>query len=166
MFNISFNFDETTKKISNVKIEEVKTKELLKEGSFVSVLDSKLQLTADAVKLLEAEVGDRIAVNYYTVSNTETFPVIGKADAFTDSEGGNKLTKTNTVSFRGEQRKMLLEYGSEFKVVPFKQKMFKLEAIKQNDSDNENVNQAKSDLTHFAESVNFTGSTVNDDLPF
>ena len=50
----------------------------------------------------------------------ETFPVIGKSELFTDSTGGNRLTKSNTVSFRGTQREILLEYGKSFKLEPFK----------------------------------------------
>ena len=33
---------------------------------------------------------------------------------------GNKLTKSNTVSFRGEQNKVLREYGTVFKMERFK----------------------------------------------
>lgn len=164
MFNISFDFDEKTKKVSNLKVDEIKTKELLEKGSFVSVADNKLQFSADAVKLIDAKVGDRITVNYWTENNQTTFPVIGKSEAFTDSANGNKLTKANTVSFRGDQRTMLLEYGNDFKIVPFKEKIFKLEVLTIDSNDNENVTEAENSLNNFVEGVKI--DSVEDDLPF
>lgn len=124
MFNISFEFDEVKKTISNVKITEKKPKEQL-TGAYVSLSDNKLTFTDDAIQLLEVSPGDRITINYYTESEENTFPVIGKSSLFTDDEGGNKLTKQNTISFRGSQKKILKEYGSNFKLEPFKN-MFKL----------------------------------------
>lgn len=96
----------------------------------VSVLENKLVLTQDAVNLLNASYGERIAINYVQVSNQETFPVIGKSDAFADPNSGNKLTKSNTVSFRGIQRDMLSQYGTNFNLELYKNKMYKL--IKEN----------------------------------
>ena len=83
-------------------------------------------------------------MSYYTVSPEETFPVIGKSELFTDSNGGNRLTKSNTVSFRGTQREILLEYGKSFKLEPFKSyfKMVKLEE----ESDNDNLGDEELDL--------------------
>jgi hypothetical protein len=92
----------------------------------ISVLENKLVLTQEAIDLLEASAGDRIAVNYVQISNQETFPVIGKSDAFVDPNSGNKLTKSRTVSFRGVQRNMLATYGTNFELEIYKNKMFKL----------------------------------------
>ena len=101
----------------------------------VTVADNKLVLSKEAVKALGGVAGDRIAVNYWTVDNETTFPVIGKSECFGDSTGGNRLTKSNTVSFRGVQRDILLEYGSFFKLVRFNNyfKMEKVEVISEND---------------------------------
>lgn len=38
----------------------------------------------------------------------------------------NKLTKSNTVSFKGVQRDVLLQYGSTFTVEAFKEGIYKL----------------------------------------
>jgi hypothetical protein len=43
--------------------------------------------------------------------------VIGTDAAF-GTKGGNKLTKTNTVSFRGAANDKLAEYGTTFKIEP------------------------------------------------
>ena len=101
----------------------------------VTVADNKLVLSKEAVKALGGVAGDRIAVNYWTVDNETTFPVIGKSECFGDSTGGNRLTKSNTVSFRGMQRDILLEYGSFFKLVRFNNyfKMEKVEVTSEND---------------------------------
>lgn len=101
----------------------------------VTVADNKLVLSKEAVKALGGVAGDRIAVNYWTVDNETTFPVIGKSECFGDSTGGNRLTKSNTVSFRGMQRDILLEYGSFFKLIRFNNyfKMEKVEVISEND---------------------------------
>ena len=102
----------------------------------VIVADNKLVLSKEAVKALGGVAGDRIAINYWTVDSTTTFPVIGKAECFGDSTGGNRLTKSNTVSFRGVQRDILLEYGSSFKLTRFNTyfKMEKVEVVSENDS--------------------------------
>ena len=101
----------------------------------VTVADNKLVLSKEAVKALGGVAGDRIAVNYWTVDNETTFPVIGKSECFGDSTGGNRLTKSNTVSFRGVQRDILLEYGSFFKLIRFNNyfKMEKVEVTSEND---------------------------------
>ena len=101
----------------------------------VTVADNKLVLSKEAVKALGGVAGDRIAINYWTVDNETTFPVIGKSECFGDSTGGNRLTKSNTVSFRGVQRDILLEYGSFFKLIRFNNyfKMEKVDVISEND---------------------------------
>ena len=102
----------------------------------VTVADNKLILSKEAVKALEGVAGDRIVINYWTVDSATTFPVIGKSECFGDPTGGNRLTKSNTVSFRGMQRDILLEYGSFFKLVRFNNyfKMEKVEVASENDS--------------------------------
>ena len=101
----------------------------------VTVADNKLILSKEAIKALSGVAGDRITINYWTVDSETTFPVIGKSECFGDSTGGNRLTKSNTVSFRGVQRDILLEYGSFFKLIRFNNyfKMEKVEVISEND---------------------------------
>lgn len=96
----------------------------------VDVADNKLVLSKEAVKALDSTAGDRIAINYWTVNSSETFPVIGKASCFSDSTDGNRLTKSNTVSYRGVQRNVLLEYGKKFYITPFNN-YFKMCAIEE-----------------------------------
>ena len=128
MFTISFDFDEVTKKVSNMKVTSV-NKTAPPSDNYVEVQENKIVLGKEAINLLEAKSGDRIQVNYWQVNNEETFPVIGKSGIFTDPNGGNSLTKSNTVSFRGNQRTVLLEYGKLFKLESFKEGIFKLVPI-------------------------------------
>ena len=128
---MEFNFKLETSKIPNL---ETITEYNVDEAT-VTVADNKLVLSKEAVKALGGVTGDRIAVNYWTVDNETTFPVIGKSECFGDSTGGNRLTKSNTVSFRGVQRDILLEYGSFFKLIRFNNyfKMEKVNVISEND---------------------------------
>lgn len=129
---MEFNFKLETSKTPNL---ETTIAEYNVDEATVTVADNKLVLSKEAVKALGGVAGDRIAVNYWTVDNETTFPVIGKSECFGDSTGGNRLTKSNTVSFRGVQRDILLEYGSFFKLIRFNNyfKMEKVEVISEND---------------------------------
>lgn len=124
MLNISFDFDEITKKVSNVKV--MTTSNTVQAASTkdyeMEVDENKLILTSDAIIKLGAVAGDRIAVNYWTVDNEHTYPIISKADLFTDGADGNKLTKKGTISFKGQQRTSLLKFGTLFKFSEFKDK--------------------------------------------
>ena len=160
MFTISFDFDETTKKVTNIKVVSI-DKTLPTSDNYLEVQDNKLKLGKEAISLLEATSGDRIQVNYWTVNNQETFPVIGKSATFTDSTGGNALSKSNTISFRGNQRAVLLEYGNLFKLEPFKEGMFKLVPI----TNEESLEKEQKEL----DDLNMLGNEIIDefdDLPF
>ena len=67
-------------------------------------------------------------------------------EVFTDKDGGNRLTQTNTVSFRGRQRDTLLIYGDQFSLEEFKDGMFKLVPIKSVNDETQVLNEAEEDL--------------------
>ena len=139
MLNIQFNFNPETQEILNLRVVNLDKPQNL----YVKIEDNKLILTQDVINLLNAFPGERISINYYSISPEETFPVIAKSEFFTDSTGGCKLTKSNTVSFKGNQRQTLMEYGVFFKLEPFK-KWFKMIPI--NFSENENLQLKKMTL--------------------
>ena len=105
----------------------------------IKVENNRLVLSSEAVKALNATVGDRITINYWNINKETTFPLIGKSELFSDPTNGNKLTKSNTVSYRGTQNKILKEYGSLFKLIPFKT-YFKLELINEDTLNKETSN--------------------------
>lgn len=75
--------------------------------------DSKLRLNSKALELLKVKAGDRIDVQY---GNSN--PLIGSSAAFGDDSAGCKLTKTNTIPFKGNKREVLAMYGTEFFIKP------------------------------------------------
>ena len=116
MFKVTFEFDETTKSISNLKCEELKSSKPKVNSNgqpIIEVGENKLIISPEAAALIGATAGDRISTAYSQKSNEVT---IGKSEMFADKDAGNKLTKSNTVSFKGKQRTMLLQYGSIFKL--------------------------------------------------
>ena len=60
MFNISFDFNEKTQTISNVKVIPYGVSKVCD----IEVGDNKLILSPKALQLLNAEAGDRISINY------------------------------------------------------------------------------------------------------
>lgn len=169
MFNISFDFDEVTKKVTNLKVTSLSKVNLEDGEPMVTVLDNKIKFTSKAIEVLGAQPGERITVNYWTENNHNTFPLIGKSEVFTDKEGGTKLTKSSTISFRGNQRTTLLIYGKIFKLEPFKDGMFKLVKVEdeedstiQEQTELDNLNESEID----SEITNIMSEAADDDLPF
>lgn len=100
--------------------------------STITLGENKLQFSPESLALLNAVPGNRIAINYVQVSSEYTFPVIGKAEYFSDPEAGNKLTKSNTVSYKGIQNKVLALYGTEFTLEEYKEGIYKMVKINNN----------------------------------
>ena len=96
------------------------------ENCTVELTSNRLILSKDCVTLLNLSPGERVTVAYYSLSNQETIPLIGKSSAITDEFDGNKLTKSNTVSFRGQQNEVLKLYGNFFCLEDFKTNIYKL----------------------------------------
>lgn len=152
MLNISFDFNESTHQISNLKVIEkefVESKiEIIKDCD-LQILNNKIQLTSEAVQKLYASVGDRISINYWYVGPNDIYPIISKANVFDDGVNGLKLNKSKTLAFRGEQRETLLKYGTSFSFEEWRDKtgkikdgVFKLIPVKEDDSDSEKTTLA------------------------
>lgn len=162
MLRISFEFDEVSQKVSNLKVESANA--IVSKAYDLRVDDNKIELTSSAINKLGAIAGDRISVNYWTVDNQTTYPIISKSEVFTDGSDGNKLTKKGTVSFKGQQRTSLLKFGSLFTFSEFRDK---------NDEVKDNVfiltpvddssSQSENDFTDVKESMEeLDGSRVED----
>lgn len=94
MLKISFDFDESTQKVSNVKVVNSNSTITASTKSYdLGVEDNKLVLTPNAISQLGAVAGDRISVNYWTVDNETTYPIISKSDVFTDGANGKFFVK-------------------------------------------------------------------------
>lgn len=120
MLKISFDFNEKTNSVSNVKVIKSSSVNTNESQSWdLSVDENKLILTDTAIDKLNAIAGDRVSVNYWTVDNQTTYPIISKSELFTDGQSGNKLTGKGTISFKGQQRTSLLKFGSLFTFTDF-----------------------------------------------
>lgn len=83
----------------------------------ITLESNKLVLTQGAADLLGVYEGCRIDVKYKKQGKANV-PVIGTGKAFGKEDSGNKLTKTNTVSYRGASNEKLSTYGTIFKLEP------------------------------------------------
>ena len=124
-----YNVDENTGEITFIGKEEItvdtatstkrQAKPVKVEANIepLITLDSnKLVLTTGAVDMMKICPDCRVDIKYKKKDKVSV-PVIGTDAAF-GTKGGNKLTKTITVSFRGSANEKLAEYGSVFKLEP------------------------------------------------
>lgn len=87
----------------------------------IITLDSnKLILTQGAVDLLQVCADCRVDIKYKK-KDKKAVPIIGTDAAF-GTKSGNKLTKSNTVSYRGAANEKLSAYGTIFKLEPTEDK--------------------------------------------
>ena len=168
MFKISFDFDETTKKISNIKVVSETTKVLDLTNPMLHVLDNKLQLSESAMNLIKVTANERVTITYWQNDDGTHTPIIGKSEVFTDKDGGNRVTQSNTISFRGRQRDTLLMYGDAFKVEEFKDGMFWLTPVKSEDNtdDLQIENDDLLELSNISDEEMIIEQDDFDDLPF
>ena len=100
----------TTSKRKVVKDEDTEPKLFLE--------DNKFRLNSAALSLMgvDVESGVKLDIRYENNSG-KSVPILGAEEVF-GSKGGNKLTKTGTVAFRGVKNEELSKYGKEFSVIP------------------------------------------------
>lgn len=86
--------------------------------------ENKYRLNSKAVELLNLDGDSRLSIVYEQGTNGD-IPVIGK-DEDLNVKGGNKVTQSNTVAYRGAKHDTLAKYGTEFTLVahPKNEKVF------------------------------------------
>lgn len=109
--------NEETGEIKETKVKKSstkKTKKIKEESSTPQLIleDNKYILNSAAVELMNVSPDDRIDIKYEK-SNGVFVPIIGKDEVF-GTANGNRLTKSNTVSYRGKAHDKLAEYGDIF----------------------------------------------------
>lgn len=175
MISISFDFDEITQKVTNVVVTSSEGKVVKKRQAkkskpsdgrpIVEVDANKLILSDAVVELLDAESGEsRIAIQYHQVNNQETFPLIGKSEMFADKLAGNKLTKSNTVSFKGQQRTFLVQYGELFTLEKFDDGVYKLIPIESVDEVITAVQDVKEELVTEETELKELDNEINNEI--
>lgn len=104
------NFEVTnSKKSKKIKQEESTEPQLILE-------DNKYSLNQAAVELMQLSPDARLDIKYEK-QGTVTVPVIGTDENF-HTKGGNRLTKSNTVAYRGTKSSELAKYGTVFSIKP------------------------------------------------
>lgn len=138
---ITFDIETETGTVTNVKTQvegEVKRrttttrkKEVVKElEDTVSIVreEGKLVFNNRAMADLKIEAGDRIVIKYEK-GDKSLFPVIGTDFAFNEEGSGNKMTKSQTISYKGNQNTVLAEFGDEFTVEKYQDNIWKLVSL-------------------------------------
>ena len=109
----------TTKKES----EPVK----LEDEAIMKVEDAKLVFNNKIVADMGLVYQDRLVIKYKQLDGQKKpMPLIAKDVDWAEEGTGNKLTKTNTLSYRGKANTILSEYGTEFTIEPYKEGIWKL----------------------------------------
>jgi hypothetical protein len=70
----------------------------------------------------------RIVIKYEK-EGSKLIPVIGTDLAFSEEGSGNKMTKSQTISYKGNQNVVLAEFGSEFTIATYQDEIWKLTPI-------------------------------------
>lgn len=86
--------------------------------------DNKCRLNSAAISLMGISPGDKLDIKYEE-NNGKSIPIIGTDENF-HTNGGNKLSKSNTIAYRGNKNNELSKYGKEFILVkhPSKEGLF------------------------------------------
>lgn len=120
----TFEFDPQTNKYTPVgepEIVKTQTNKKKKQESDEPQLEldeNKYSLNSAAIELLGVQSGDKIDIKYQIIDNLN-YPIIGPSSIW-KSNSGNKLTKSGTVSYRGQNNIVLSEYGNIFTLTPWK----------------------------------------------
>lgn len=105
---------DTAKTIKKTSTKSTKIEE--NNEPLITLDSNKLILTTGAVQTLNVCADCRLDIKYKK-KDRASIPVIGTDSAF-GTKSGNRLTKTNTVSFRGSANDKLSEFGVIFKLEP------------------------------------------------
>lgn len=126
---ITFDYDPETNEYKPLKQEIVKdkvqkvTKAEEAEDSAepqITLEANKYVLNKAAATLMGVEWENRLDIKYQPVEKGGMmFPIIG-TDTVWKTKSGNKLTKSLTVSCRGNANELLSKYGDTFTVTPWK----------------------------------------------
>lgn len=123
---VTFNYDPETDTVSDVQcsIDGVekkrkttrKVKDVVEEMSSIALVTlepNKLVFNNKAVADMGLEYEDRIVIKWEK-KGKQMIPIIGKDLAFNEEGTGNKVTKANTITYKGKSNLVLADYGTEF----------------------------------------------------
>lgn len=113
--------DERVLNDETVKLKKPTSKKKMVEDNDptprLTLEDTKYHLNNAAIEALGVESGDKLDIKYQKVEGYNgKMPVIGSDSVF-NTQGGNKLSKSNTVICRGTGNDRLSEFGHNFILV-------------------------------------------------
>lgn len=112
--------------VDNSNFKQIKSSKQINvsDKPTLSLEDNKYILSPAAVELMRLSEDSRLDIRYEQNKDGD-IPIIYEV---LNGKGGNKITKSNTVSYRGDKNKELAKRGKEFNIVshPQKQNVFML----------------------------------------
>lgn len=174
---ITFDYNPETNEYIPLKQEIVKDKKkdpalLMAEEAKdsaepqITLTDNKYILNESAANLIGVKWEDRLDIKYQLIDKIR-FPIIGKDTAW-GTKSGNKLTKSLTVSCRGNANSLLFEYGDTFSITPWQghEGLFVLVGNKDRATPDENVEvtedeNPENDLEAIQDAIDDTDYEIN-----
>lgn len=137
---VTFEFDGEKETVSNIKcfidgVEKKKTttrakakkEEVLEDEAVITLEANKLSFNNKAVAVMQIAYQDRVLIKYEKIKGSKKpVPVIGTDLAFDEEGAGNKVTKSNTISYRGDANNVLSQYGNKFTLEDYEDGKWKL----------------------------------------
>lgn len=133
---VTFEFDTETESVANVQCSvdgiEKKKRTTKKKSDVVEEMASQPIITLEATKLsfnnravadMAIEYEDRIVIKWEK-GNKVLIPIIGKDISFDEEGSGNKVTKANSIGYKGKQNAVLAELGEQFTIEPYVTKAY------------------------------------------
>ena len=174
---ITFDYNPETNEYIPLKQEIVKDKKkdpalLMAEEAKdsaepqITLTDNKYILNESAANLIGVKWEDRLDIKYQLIDKIR-FPIICKDTAW-GTKSGNKLTKSLTVSCRGNANSLLSEYGDTFSITPWQghEGLFVLVGNKDRATPDENVEvtedeNPENDLEAIQDAIDDTDYEIN-----
>lgn len=135
--SITFDFNTETEEVSNIKsigsIEKKKTttkkaKDMPAEiaaDALITLEANKLVFNSKTVADMDIHYEDRIVIKWEKIDK-KMIPIIGKDMSFDEEGSGNKVTKSNSIAYKGKANVVLAALGSEFTIEEYKENIWKL----------------------------------------
>lgn len=155
---VTFDFDPETETVLNVdcKVDGVEKKkkrsvkkltEVIEDDKepIITLSSNKITFNKKCVEEMKINAGDRIVIKWEKKDNS-MIPIIGTDFSFDEEGTGNKLTKNNTITYKGKSNLILSELGTEFKINSIEEGIWELIPINGQSESIESITKVVEDL--------------------
>lgn len=119
--------DGIEKKKKTTRSVKPKAEPIMEDEAIITLEPTKIIFNNKVVADMGLVYQDRLIIKYQKIDGSKKpIPTIGKDIDFNEEGLGNKLTKTNTLAYRGKANTILAEYGTEFGIEEYKPGIWKL----------------------------------------